>query len=239
MHDLDQKFGFRKELSQHFKAASLFVIGLLPLGFCLPGHAEAASPAMFFEDSSVIGIGDTITALQVPIRTATGDFIFKDVTIVLDVDTKGNLRWATAKPLATPSPVLQTSNIRAGIYLSPTSTQEGIRITGPTAIGNGGEAEWAITVGPGKIANISPPNPAVFYTGPLAKSPLEARLAKAGLTSTQYNYGVIGTTSGTWFSNALVGLRLIGNQLAVALFTDSSGTDHKDPVTQIIYTFSH
>ncbi|MGH7061634.1 MAG: hypothetical protein ACREFH_14700, partial [Stellaceae bacterium] len=64
MHDFDPKSGFRKERSQHFKAAPLFAIGLLLLGFCLPRHAEAASPAMFFEDSSVIGIGDTITALQ-------------------------------------------------------------------------------------------------------------------------------------------------------------------------------
>ena len=201
--------------------------------------AAAAEPAIFFDQSSVIGIGDTITAICLPIRTADGKFVFKDVTITLSVGAKGNLAWASAKPVVAECPPLSVSNIRAGIYSSPTLSYEGIQITGPTAIGNGGEAEWAITVGPGKNAGLSPPNPAVFYTGPLAKSPLAARLQKAGLTSTQYNYGVIGASSGTWPSNALFGLRLVGNQLAVALFTDSSGHDHKDPVTQIIYTFVH
>jgi hypothetical protein len=120
------------------------------------------------------------------------------VTIELTADAKGNLSWATKEPIAGSSPPLATSNVRAGIYVSPTCSTCAIQIIGPTSIGDGGEGEWVIAPAPisavpKEFAGGSPPNPAVFYTGPLAGSPLEARLKKAGLTTTQYVYGVIGT----------------------------------------------
>lgn len=177
-----------------------------------------------------------------PIQTAPNTFIYKDVTIELTADAKGNLEWATKEPISAFSPTPVNSNVRAGIYLNGTCPTEcGIQITGPALIGSGGEAEWTITSAPSKTPGSSPPNPAVFYTGPLAGSPLAARLKKAGLTTTQYVYGVIGTSnvdSGFWGSNGLFGLRLVGNELVVASFT-ADGVDHNVPVTQIIYTFSH
>ncbi|HEY4044664.1 MAG TPA: hypothetical protein VGM32_22865 [Rhodopila sp.] len=210
-------------------------------GVSAPRPADAASKPIYFDESSIVGIGETITALRVPIETAPNTFIYKDVTIELTADAKGNLNWATVAPISAPSPPLITSNVRAGVYAIPTCTACGIQITGPTSIGSGGEAEWAITVASGKTPGLSPPNPAVFYSGPLATSPLEARLKKAGLTTTQYAYGVIGTSNVgnyLWATNGLFGLILVGNQLVVASFTDQKG-DHNVPVTQIIYTLSH
>lgn len=215
----------------------IFCFGVSAVFLC--ATAEAATPALLFEDSSVIGIGDTITALRLPVRTANGTFIFKDVTIVLEADSEGNLRWATARPIATLSPPLQTSNVRAGIYASATDKSAGLRITGPSAIGHGGVAEWAITVAPGKTAGRSPPNPAFFYTGPLSGSPLAARVQRVGLASSQYSFGVIGASQAPFpgfATNGLIGLRLIGNQLVIAAFSED-GRDHAEPVTEIVYTF--
>ncbi|MGH7113606.1 MAG: hypothetical protein ACREE9_03835 [Stellaceae bacterium] len=220
----------------------LALLAALP-GICATGPADAASKPIYFDESSIVGIGRTVTALRVPIETAPNTFIYKDVTIELTADAKGNLEWATKEPISALSPPLATSNIRAGIYLIPTCSQCGIQITGPTSIGNGGEAEWTITPAPGTkiVPAESPPNPAVFYTGPLAGNPLAARLENAGLTSAQYAYGEIGASSlyGAWYPNGLIGLRLVGNELVVAAFTDSGEIDHNVPWTQIIYMFSH
>jgi hypothetical protein len=219
-------------------AGAAFALSALGL-ICASGPADAASKPIYFDESSIVGIGQTITALRVPIETAAGTYIYKDVTIEINSDAKGDLTWATAEPITALSPPLATSNVRAGIYVIPTCAC-GIQITGPSSIGSGGVGEWVITAVPGKSTYYSPPNPAFFYTGSLAASPLAARLEKAGLTSPQYVYGIVGTSNSyiPWQSNALFGLRLVGNELVVAAFTDGSNIDHNVPVTQIIYTFS-
>jgi hypothetical protein len=222
-------------------AGAAFALSALGL-ICASGPADAASKPIYFDESSILGIGQTVTALRVPIETAAGTYIYKDVTIELNSDAKGDLTWATAEPITALSPPLATSNVRAGIYVSPTCSYCGIQIIGPTSIGNGGVGEWVIAPAPttvvrNEIAGDSPPNPAFFYTGPLAGSPLAARLRAAGLTSAQYVYGIVGTSCcGGFNTNDLFGLRLVGNELVVALFTDNSG-DHNIPVSQIIYTF--
>jgi hypothetical protein len=231
---------FAEAGSRRGRLATLLALCPGLLGFWASGPADAASAPMYFDESSIIGIGQTITALGVPIETSAGTFIYKDVTIELSADAKGNLSWATKEPIAGSSPPLATSNVRAGVYFMPDCSACGIQITGPTSIGNGGLGEWVITAATAD-AGSSPPNPAFFYTGPLAGSPLEARLKKAGLTSAQYVYGIVGTSNVNayrWATNDLFGLRLVGNELVVAGFTDGNG-DHNIPVTQIIYTFSH
>lgn len=220
---------------------TLTLIAALP-GICATGPANAASKPIYFDESSIVGIGQTVTALRVPIETAAGTYVYKDVTIELNSDAKGNLTWATAEPISAVSPPLATSNVRAGVYvMTPTCPTCAIQIIGPTSIGDGGVGEWVITAVSGNTAALSPPNPAIFYTGSLAASPLEARLKKAGLTSAQYVYAVLGTSnyaSTNWTDNGLFGLRLVGNELVVTSFTDTNG-DHNVPVAQIIYMFSH
>ena len=50
----------------------LVALGIGISGILVAASAKAASPTLFFEDSSVIGVGDTITALRVPVQTAKG-----------------------------------------------------------------------------------------------------------------------------------------------------------------------
>ncbi len=104
---------FRHAMSLPRQTAILSA-GSLSFGVCTA--ASAADPAIYFDQSSVIGIGDTITAICLPIQTAGGKFIFKNVTITLTVGATGNLAWATAKPVVATCPPLEVSNIRAGIY---------------------------------------------------------------------------------------------------------------------------
>ncbi|HKD68563.1 MAG TPA: hypothetical protein VKB84_17095 [Candidatus Binataceae bacterium] len=199
----------------------------------------ATTPAAFFNFSSVIGLNKEITATQVPVQTSTGTIIYKDVTIQINVDAAGNLTYATAAPIATLSPTLTASNIRAGIYTDAESATFGSQITGPAIIpGGGGEAQWSISAAAG--LNCVPPQPATFYTGPLADSPLAARVKKALITATQYSFGVVdGASCGdaNWRANGLIGVTAVGNQVMVSSFTNPSGVDTTAPVETIIYNF--
>jgi len=203
--------------------------------------ARAETPAAFFNYSSLIGQNKTITATQVPIQTSTGAFIYKDVTIQINVDAAGNLTYATTSPLATLSPMLSASTFRAGIYTDSSDSRFGLQVSGPAIIpGGGGLAQWSLTSAPG--LGCDPPQPATFYTGPLANSPLAARVKDAGITgitATQYSFGVIGTAgcgNANWQNNGLIGLSNVGGNLIIASFTQS-GKDAATPYTKIIYVF--
>jgi hypothetical protein len=218
----------------------IFALSGVLLGICASA-ALAATPAAFFNYSSVIGLNKTITATQVPIQTSTGAFIYKDVTIQINVDAAGNLTYATTSPLATLSPMLSPSTFRAGIYTDSSDSRYGIQVSGPAIIpGGGGLAQWSLTSAPGLACD--PPQPATFYTGPLANSPLAARVKAAGITgitATQYSFGVIGTPNcgnANWQNNGLIGLTNVGGNLVIASFTQA-GTDANTPYTQIIYVF--
>ncbi len=213
--------------------------GVLLMGV-FASAALAETPAAFFNYSSVIGLNKTITATQVPVQTSTG-LIYKDVTIQINVDAAGNLTYATTSPLATLSPMLSPSTFRAGIYTNSSDNRYGLQVAGPSIIpGGGGLAQWSISSAPGLAC--SPPQPATFYTGPLDKSPLAARVSAAGITgitASQYSFGVIGTPNcgnADWQNNGLIGLTNIGGNLVIASFTQS-GTDASTPYTQLTYVF--
>ena len=79
---------FRDEVSL-LRQTTVLLAASLGMGIC--GTASAADPAIYFDQSSVIGIGDTITALCLPIQTGGGHVIHKNVTITLTVGATGNL----------------------------------------------------------------------------------------------------------------------------------------------------
>jgi hypothetical protein len=212
--------------------------GVLLVGVCA-STALAETPAAFFNYSSVIGSNKVITATQVPIQPSTGPLIYKDVTIQINVDAAGNLTYATTAPLATLSPMLSASTFRAGIYTDSSDSRFGIQVSGPSLVpGGGGLAQWSLTSAPG--LGCDPPQPATFYTGPLASSPLAGRVKDAGITgitATQYSFGLIGTAgcgNGNWQNNGLIGLTNVGGNLVIASFTQT-GKDASSPYTQIIY----
>jgi hypothetical protein len=75
--------------------------------------------------------------------------------------------------------------------------------------------------------------------GPIANSPLAARLKAAGITSTAWSYGVTGGEAcfGTWPDDGLIGLSQTGNKLTIVGFTNNTG-DKNEPVDTISYTLS-
>jgi hypothetical protein len=71
---------------------------------------------------------------------------------------------------------------------------------------------------------------------------LYSRLKAAGITSTAWSYGVIGSSgcavdSSDWYPRSLVGLSQTGNTLTIVSFT-SGGSDSSTPRDQITYTYT-
>jgi hypothetical protein len=203
--------------------------------------ALAATPAAFFNYASVIGLKNMITVNRVPIQTGPGTFIYKDVTITINVDNAGNLTYQLATPNQPLSPTLSPANIRAGTYTDAQNSTLGIQVSGPTPIGSGGEAQWSITAAAGLACDFSVPS--TFYTGPslaTANSTLAARVKAAGITATQYSFGELDQdgcrNDGNWYNGALIGVTTVGNQLQVSSFTHVT-TDSSSPVETVTLNF--
>ena len=202
-------------------------------------QAQAAGPEYaLFQYSSLTGSGNTITASWVPVVTAAGTTIYKNITLQFNVDASGNLTLIAGYPKVIPAPILVVSSFAAGNYASPSTVLSGkglITVSGPGAT-DGGATEWSLAASPGADNNTYP-SQATWYVGALADSPLANRLKAAGITSTAWSYGVGGITFGTayWASNSLLGFSQIGNQLTIVSFT-YGGTDHSTPVDSITYT---
>ncbi len=135
----------------------------------------------------------------------------------------------------TASPPVVVSAITPGLYKDTNNGTE-FTITGPGVL-TGGNSEYTI------IATYGCPaaQPGVFYSGPASSSPIAARVAAAGINTTQYRVGVIGNESCnpgfSFVSNGLFGLSEVGDTLVVASFTDSSGKDYSMPVGQRNFIF--
>lgn len=224
------------------KLGALLVATLVVLLGIGAGAALAATPGAFFNQAGVIGLNDMITTSHVPVQTSTGAIIFKDVTIQINVDAAGNLTYATTAPIAKLSPTLSSSNINAGTYSFSLNATFGILVSGPAPIGSGGEAQWSIA--PAAGLSCMNPSPATFYTGPalaIANSTLAARVKAAGITATQYAFGIVDEAAcrddGNFHVGALIGVTTVGSQLMVSSFTPNSGVDQKAPVETVIFNF--
>ena len=183
------------------------------------------------------GSGNTITAVRVPIVTSTGT-IYKNITLLFNVDSSGNLTLASGYPKFVVSAPSITSSFKAGPYVGPTTLCSNmiINIAGP-GVAPGGATEWTLAAGSG-AGSCTYPDSATWYVGSLATSPLAARLKAAGITSTAWSYGVGGTPyGGNWGQNSLLGFSQIGRTLTIMSFT-SYGKDYSEPVAQITYTLS-
>jgi hypothetical protein len=233
------------------QAKIAFSIGVL-LALCgvAAPPAEAASPTPFLQDSTIVGSGGTLTATGVPVETSTGSIVYQDVTIQLNANAKGGLALAPGYPKVEAPPSIITSGFLAGHYAGPPTVASGqflITVTGP-AVGANGTTVWSLT--PSKGANsCTTPLTATWYTGPLAENPLAPRLKKAGITSTDYSYGIVGATEpiscGPSFTeyydpfsqNCLIGVSQAQGSLIIVSFTPATGApDSSTPIAQITYT---
>ncbi len=216
-------------------------------------------PYSLFQYSTLTGSGSTITATRVPVVTAAGNTIYKNITMQFDVDSDGNLTLSSSYPLVFDEPALVVSGFKAGNYAGPGSILKGKAtgvVGGPTAL-EGGASSWSFA----SAAGADPctyPSSATWYVGPIANSPVAARLTKAGITSTAWSYGVAsgpggdnvtcgdGASSGNslnqsaWRGGTLIGVSQSGNAITIASFTERSCSscdvyDKGAPVEQITY----
>jgi hypothetical protein len=207
------------------------------------GTGAAYAP---FQYSTITSTWNTINATRVPVGF-NGQTFYEDVTLVFTTDATGKLIIAPGYPVTTLSPTLIVAGFKPGKYAGPSAILAGqalITISGPGVTG-GGATEWSLAATTGASASTYP-NSATFYVGPIASSPLLARIQKAGLsaaTQAAWSFGLGGSNSGAdggaWYaSNLLLGFSQTANALTIVSFTDDAGNDHSMPVGQITYTLS-
>jgi hypothetical protein len=228
---------------------ALSVAVLLATSGMATGPAAAATPTPFLEDSTIVSTGGTLTATRVPVETATGSIVYQDVTIQLDATAKGGLTLAPGYPKIQPSPPILTSGFLAGHYAGPPTVASGnylVTVTGP-GIGGNGTTVWSLTAA--KWANAcTAPLSATWYSGPISENPLAPRIKRAGITSTDYSYGIVGVSEPsncasnspgyyyTFLQDALIGVTQTQDSLTIVSFEYNEGTDSSTPVAQITYT---
>jgi hypothetical protein len=191
--------------------------------------------------STLTGSGNTITATQIPVVTATGVTVYENLTLMFNVDPSGNLTISPGYPQIVQAPVLMSSGFRAGTYASPSTILGGkgtIVVSGP-GVTDGGATEWTLRAATGADP-CTFPNSATWYVGPIAaNNPLADRLKTAGITSTAWSYGIGGSPqcatghTGNWPSNSIIGASQVGNTLTIVTFYVGG---YNNPLDQITYT---
>jgi len=236
-------------LSKPAALAATFIIGAALTWVTVVRAQSANGPYSLFQFATLTGSGNTITATRVPVVTAAGATLYKDVTIQFEVDSDGNLRLAPDNPQVLDAPALVVSSFRAGSYVGPGSVLNGktpVFVDGPGAT-DGGATSWSLSTGSG-ADKCTYPSSATWYAGPIVNSPVAARLKKAGITSTAWSYGVASgpgaysacTTSGftfgssKWGGGTLIGVSQSGSAVTIASFTDNT-YDYSAPVDQITF----
>ena len=221
-----------------FRSARVAAFPVAAAAACAIAACAQTPPYSLFEYSTLTASGDSVTATWVPVITSKGT-IFKNITLLFEVDSSGNLMLAPGYPQVVPSPAPIVSAFKAGKYAGPASVYKGdfvIVVAGP-GVTAGGATEWTVTA-PTGVDPYTYPGSGTWYVGPIATNPLAARLKAAGITSTAWSYGVAGSQWGLpWAANTLIGVSQVGNTITFVSFTNGTG-DHGEPVDQITYTLS-
>lgn len=222
------------------------LLGVISLTAALPFVGGAQTPDALMQYSTLTGSGNTITATWIPVTTSSGT-VYKNITLVFDVDSKGDLTIASGYPHVTLAPATIVSSFQSGNYVGPSTIWSGemsISVTGG-GIAPGGATEWTLAASKGAAPETFPSS-ATWYVGPLSTNPLEARITAAGLTSTypSMSFGVGSSSCWSsncnyaWNQNVLFGVSQAGNSLTFYSFTDSGNKDHDVPQNQITYTLA-
>lgn len=211
-------------------------------------RAQGQIPSAMFQNSTLTGSGNTMTATRVPVRISSSLTIYVDITTQFNVDLNGNLTMSAGYPQIVPSATLLTGNFKAGTYVAPSTlfNGKGLVTVGGPGVTDGGTTTWSLNAATGADASLYPVS-ATWWVGPIANNPYAARLNKAGITSTAYAYGVAyGNSYQPWaWSNAsngtLIGATQSGNVISLVSFTYYTGganVDSSAPVGQISFTLS-
>jgi hypothetical protein len=201
------------------------------------------TPAPLFQNATLTGSGNTITATRVPVMLSTTLIVYVDVTLQFTSDSNGNLTLATGFPQYAPSASLLTPSFKAGTYLGPSTLFGGnglLSVNGPS-VADGGATMWSLTTAPGTNVGVYPTS-VNWWVGPIANNPYAARIAAAKITSTAYSYGVASTASsapGPWVSGSngiLIGVSQTGNVLSIASFSFNGASDTNTPYAILTFT---
>ena len=212
-------------------------------------RAQGQIPSAMFQNSTLTGSGNTMTATRVPVRISSSLTIYVDITTQFNVDLNGNLTLSAGYPQIVPSATLLTGNFKAGTYVAPSTlfNGKGLVTVGGPGVTDGGTTTWSLNAATGADASLYPVS-ATWWVGPIANNPYAARLNKAGITSTAYAYGI--AYSANCLNNApgwcsyspgiLIGATQSGNVISLVSFTLYTGitTDYSAPVGQLSFTLS-
>lgn len=226
--------------------AQIWFIGVaLGISAIIGSPAVALTPTSYLQDFTIVGAAGTLTVTTLPVQTATGSFVYWDMTILLNADNKGNLTLAPGYPKFQKSVPFIVSNFEAGTYAASATIENGkdlITVSGP-GVGPEGTTIWSLATAKG-ADSCTVPVSATWYTGPIVDNPLAARLKKDGITSAAYSYGLVGISppfscsDGEYFpfeQGALIGVSQTEGELSIVSFT-YDGTDSKTPIAQITYS---
>ncbi|WP_411728103.1 hypothetical protein [Methyloglobulus sp.] len=180
------------------------------------------------QQATINGAADAVTLTRVPVMKADGIIIYKDISMFFNVDSAGNVTLPSALVQITPSPTINVGAFKPGTYngydLAPQCGGHTFKVGSP-GVGSGGQIS-------GSIQRINGSNCDTFNaswtSGPITGHPHQAKLNAAGITSTAYNWGVMGTAGGQtvvsgWKAGDIIGAVQTGNQLSLVNF----GVDNK------------
>jgi hypothetical protein len=208
----------------------------MPIGAMALLAQSAKPPYALFDQATLTGSGNTITATQIPVVTGTGAVVYLNATLQFNVDANGNLTIAPGFPQISAAPTLLTGNFKAGKYVGPANILGGkaaIIVSGP-GVTDGGATEWTLTAAPGSDTSTYP-GTASWWVGPIANNPYAAQIKAAGITSTAWSYGISTSISTYWRTGTLIGVSQIGNTLTIVSFL---GVSNGVPADQITYTLA-
>jgi hypothetical protein len=218
-------------------AGALTVLGAVSASAQAPPYGE-------FQYATITGSNNVINVTMLPVVTASG-VVYKNMTLQFEVSADGTVSLVPGTPTIVAAPTPQVSSFAAGTYVGPgvagSNQTQVLTLVGP-GVTTGGATEWSIKSS-STATGCTYPTSATFYVGPLASNPLYPRLQKAGITSTAYSYGVMGSqgcytdgASDWWYQGNIVGVSQTGNALTIVTFTYAETTDYATPQGQITYT---
>jgi hypothetical protein len=205
----------------------------LSLSSVLTLSAQTTTPRAEFENAVITSTTNTINAVRVPVLNSEGVLAYQDITFTVDVDTNGVVTLSPTSSVASSSP-LQTDHFVANTYYGPGGSPT-LVVSSPGVV-SGGATMWSLAQ---SGTGCEYPSSANWYVGPTSDNPLAARLKAAGITSTAYSYGLLGSTDcseGDWWeAGAILGFSQTGKSITIVSFSFAGG-DHSTPGAQITYT---
>lgn len=203
-----------------------------------PDATTTATPSAAFQDATLTATVNTINATWVPVLTAAGTTIYKDLVLQFSVDSKGDVTLAKLTSSIPPLPLY--NHFEPGEYEGPPQILSNMlaNVSGPSVV-TGTVSGWSLTAAPGANGCTYPVS-ATWYVGPLTSNPYYARVEKAKIPANISNGLSFGITSqygcySRWSENALIGVSQVGNTITIQSFS-FDGTDSSSPQDEVTYT---